>query len=369
MATTTEYLPLYVTPPGHTLRDELDARGMSQTELAARLGMAKQTISKIMGGEAPISEETAIGLERVLGVPAYFWSAREADYRTYIEHEQQRELLAGEVEWVRRFPYREMAGYGWVAETRKPLERLLSLLSFLGIKTPAEWPRLMTQRKYAAFRSSVSASASEYSLGAWLIQGERVAQQQSVDEYSPATLRGALQEMRALTVRAPEEAREGLLSICAAAGLRLALVPSLPRLGVWGATRWLSATRPMIQLSNRYRTDDQFWFTFFHEAFHVLLHRNKTIFESAGIGSSENAVEAEADEAACGLLMPDSAYWPFVERREPRTAARVQELAHKLGIAPGIVVGRLQREKWVRYDNKLLNELKRDFSAIFLTTA
>jgi len=367
MATTTEYLPLYVTPPGHTLRDELEARGMSQTELATRLGMAKQTISKIMGGEAPISEETAIGLERVLGVPAYFWSMREADYRTYLEQAQQRQVLAGEVQWVRRFPYREMAGYGWVAETRRPLDRLLSLLSFLGIKTPAEWPPLMTQRKYAAFRSSVAASVSEYSLGAWLIQGERVAQQQSVGEYSPATLRGALQAMRALTVRVPEEAREGLLSICAAAGVRLALVPSLPRLGVWGATRWLSATRPMIQLSNRYRTDDQFWFTFFHEVFHVLLHRNKTIFESEGPGSASSQMEADANEAAGELLIPADEYWPFFERNESKTRERVVEFAQQLGIAPGIVVGRLQREKRVSYGNTHLNSLKRDFSAVFLT--
>ena len=71
------YTPDYAVPPGTTLKETLDEKGISQAQLAVRTGLAEKTISQIVNGIAPISYETAGKLELVLGIPARFWNARE----------------------------------------------------------------------------------------------------------------------------------------------------------------------------------------------------------------------------------------------------------------------------------------------------
>ena len=99
-----QYRPDTVSPPGETLRDLLEEMGLSQAELATRMGRPKKTISEIMNGKAAITTETALQLEMVLGVPADFWNAREQDYREYLAREQQAQELARQYEWAKRFP-------------------------------------------------------------------------------------------------------------------------------------------------------------------------------------------------------------------------------------------------------------------------
>jgi len=368
MVTAYEYRPAYVTPPGNTLRDELAARSMSQTELAVSLGMAKQTISKIINGKAPISEDTAIGLARVLGVPAYYWLTHEANYRAYLQEKDQREKLAQHVDWVERFPYKAMAALAWVADAPKPVDRLINLLGFLGIKSPNEWQPLIEQKRYTSYRKTASTQADEYALYVWLIKGERDSQEQRIKRFSARVLRESLPALRKLTTEPLEVIRSELTRLCAESGVLLTFVPSLPMLGIWGAARWLSAERPLIQLSGRYRSDDHFWFTFFHEVYHILLHHNRTILEFGEVGFGKTEMEHEANEKASQLLIPDDQYWPFYERRERITRDRLLAFATELGIAPGIIVGRLQRDKRLHYNSRL-NSLKRDFSALFRAAA
>lgn len=68
-------------PPGETLAEEIEALGISRTQLAAALGQPAQAVNEIIQGERPITEETALGLERVLGIGAHVWSGLESAYR------------------------------------------------------------------------------------------------------------------------------------------------------------------------------------------------------------------------------------------------------------------------------------------------
>ena len=68
-------------PPGETLSDEIAARGISQTALAARLRQPVQVVDEIMHGKKAITDHTAIGLEKVLGIPAAFWVNLEQNYQ------------------------------------------------------------------------------------------------------------------------------------------------------------------------------------------------------------------------------------------------------------------------------------------------
>ena len=68
-------------PPGETLAETLDAMGMTQAELARRMGRPAQAIHEIVKGEKTLTAETAFQLEKVLGAPAQLWTRLEADYR------------------------------------------------------------------------------------------------------------------------------------------------------------------------------------------------------------------------------------------------------------------------------------------------
>lgn len=81
---TTQYRPTSVSPPGETLLDMLEERGMTQADLAQRLERSTKNISEIVNGKAPITSELALALEQTLGAPARFWIAREAIYREWL---------------------------------------------------------------------------------------------------------------------------------------------------------------------------------------------------------------------------------------------------------------------------------------------
>jgi plasmid maintenance system antidote protein VapI len=80
-----EYRPTSVSPPGGTLCDLLEERGMSQAELAERMGRSETFVSNLVNGETPLTQDTAHQLERILNVPTHFWNYREQQYREVLD--------------------------------------------------------------------------------------------------------------------------------------------------------------------------------------------------------------------------------------------------------------------------------------------
>jgi Zn-dependent peptidase ImmA (M78 family) len=141
----------------------------------------------------------------------------------------------------------------------------------------------------------------------------------------------------------------------AKSGVAIVFVPELPKSRAYGATRWLNPVKALIQLSLRYKTNDHLWFTFFHEAGHIVLHgKRKTFLEGDGHTGSKSQ-ESEADRFACDHLIPLHDYESLVEAK-PITSDAVKQFAKRIGIAPGIVVGRLQHDGHLPYTH--LNALK-----------
>jgi Zn-dependent peptidase ImmA (M78 family) len=151
--------------------------------------------------------------------------------------------------------------------------------------------------------------------------------------------------------------------ICAQAGVAVVFVPELPGTHLYGATRWLGTKKALIQLSLRGKSDDQLWFTFFHEAGHILLHEKKDVFikaEGKGcgeIGGSEK--EQEANQFAQDLLIPSEKYQAFVDTGQ-FDESEIRTFAKEIGIAPGIIVGRLQHEKIIPFS--AWNNLKKRYT-------
>ena len=340
MATSSRSWPDVAIPPGEVLAETLETLGITQAELARRAGRPVQAVNEIVRGGKEITPETALQLERVLGVPAHIWVRLEADYQFVRARTEDRVQLQREVPVARRYPYTAMAKLGWVKQTRDPVEKVRELLFFFGVASLKNIP--LTQS--AAFRRSSKVSYSKEALAAWLRQGEREASKLENASYNASALRSLIPKIRGLTTRPPNIFEPQLRGLLASVGVALVIIPHLPKTGAQGATWWRHPNKAVLQMSIRYKWDDIFWFGLMHELGHVLLH-GKTIVFIEGIPGTDTRLEREADSFAAEQLIPAQIFERFKASRPRPSRNSVVRFAGRIGIAPSIVVGRLQHEK------------------------
>lgn len=353
--TANEYTPEVVSPPGETLAEVLDDRSMTQAELAQRMGRPKKTINEIVNGKAELTPETAIQLESVLGIPAAFWNNFESNYRGYLARVAEEARLAAHAAWPDRFPLGEMYTYGWIAPRPDRISKVRELLSFFAVSSVDQWQERY-QAPLVAYRLPKRFTPDVHALSAWLRQGEREAQSVEGKPFDAAAFRRTLKEIRTLTLEAPSVFQPRVEALGAECGVAIVFVPEVNKSRACGAARWLSPQKAMIQLSLRYKTADHLWFTFFHEAAHVLLHGKRESFvEFEGGSSGKRDEEEDANRFATDQLIPRMAFQQFVSSGLfNRDSVRV--FADRVGVAPGIVVGRLQHERQIPFSQ--LNDLK-----------
>src|SRR5438132_2146382 len=133
------YNPDVVSAPGETLLETIEMLGMSQAELAERTGRPKKTINEIIKGKAPITPETALQLEKVLGVPASFWNNYERNYREYLARRDEDDRLKHQTDWLKGFPVAAMVRLGWIRRCDTKVQQLRELLCFFAIASPEQW--------------------------------------------------------------------------------------------------------------------------------------------------------------------------------------------------------------------------------------
>ncbi len=352
-----EYIPDYISPPGETLLETLDALGMSQAELAGRTGRPRKTINEIIKGKTAITPETALQFERVLGIHASFWNNRERFYSENLARIEEQKRLEKQVKWLKTLPIKAMAKKGWIRSFNNKVQQLMEVLNFFGVSSPEHWDKLICNKIQAALRTSPAFEIDSGALAAWLRKGEIDARHIKCAPYDNGNFRMSLRDVRSLTVEPPEVFQQKMVQLCAESGVAVVFIPELPKTRASGATRWLTPLKALIQLSLRYKTDDQFWFTFFHEAAHILLHGKRDVFLE-GIGA-DNKREVEANKFASEMLIPAGELNSFI--KSPRITERdIRCFASEIGIAPGIVVGRLQYDRILPYTH--LNKLKRQFA-------
>lgn len=344
------YYPDLVTPPGEILLEKLEELGMTQADLADRIGRTKKTVNEIVKGKAPILSATALQLERVLAIPARFWTSAEAQYRESLARVEERKHLGGHLDWLEKIPVRKMVNLGWLPHRADPIATLQDVLNFFGVASLDALERVWKDR-CLAFRQSVVHRTDWYALLAWIRKGELKAQALSCAPYDEKRFRVVLGEIRKLT-RVPGFAPR-MVELCASAGVALVFVPEISGARAWGVTHWLNPDKAVIQLSLRGKTDDHLWFTFFHEAAHILLHPKRGIFVE--LNGTVDSREREANEFASDFLIPPPA-WQLLAQTKPNRGVEVEAVAKRLDIAPGIIVGRLQREGLLPWTH--LNALK-----------
>jgi HTH-type transcriptional regulator / antitoxin HigA len=350
--TITSYIPDFLVLPGEVLEDYLDSYGMTQAELADRTGMAKKTVNEIIKGKAAITPDSALKFERVFRRPASFWNSLERQFQEDQVRLAEKERLSVHLEWLKRIPVRTMAKYEWIKHFADPFEQLEEILHFFGIASPDQWKKVWKGHQ-VAYRQTQRFEACAEAVSAWLRQGEIEAQKITCGPFDKKGFQEALDQIRSLTQEVdPKVFCPKLIEMCSKVGVAVIFVRELPKTGVSGATRWIG-DKAIIQLSLRYKCNDQLWFTFFHEAGHIVKHGKKEIFiEGNGMDGEK---EAEANRFSCDKLINPLDIKRFLSYWDRRSLSVIPQFASEIGVAPGIVVGRLQHDGLLRipYGNKL----------------
>ncbi|MGH8907962.1 MAG: HigA family addiction module antitoxin [Egibacteraceae bacterium] len=351
---TFDYTPDYAVRPGETLRETLEALDMSQRELAERTGLSTKTINQIVGGTAPLTQDTALKLEQVTGVPARMWNSLETNYRERLARLRQQERLADQQGWVDELPLPALRQAKIITRTKHDrIGVLQEFLAFFGVADRDAWQRVWGQPA-AAFRQSPTLTADPVAVAAWLRQGELEAGAIDCAAYDEDALKDALAEARSLMSGHPHEWHPHIVRAFAAAGVALVVLPEVKGARAFGASRWLTPRKAIVQLSLRRKWEDEFWFSLFHEACHVLKHPKKNVFVSNG--DPNDGYEHEANLFAARLLIPKE-YEDAL--RSIRLLSEVEPFARKVGVPPGVVVGRLQHDGIFPYS--VGHDLRRKF--------
>lgn len=360
------FQPDWLIHPGEHLAEYLESWGMSQAELADRTGLHRKTINAIINGSMSITPDTAVLLEPVFGMPARFWINLDAAYHERSVLLRRNDALQANHDWLNRFPIKEMQKRDLLPDTKDRIELSVALMRFFALGDVAQWDVLWRQSTaWVAYRQQRVETKTAELVSVWLREGQRAVEQREAVPFDAAKLREALPRMRQLTIAEHDTVWPLLQTMCDNVGVLLVRVKPYKGLGVYAAT-YRYRGRTVIQLSGLRRTVDQFWFSFFHEVGHLLLHGVKEVFldddETARHATHTDTQEAEANAFAARTLIPDGAYRKFVrETRQPYIATTIERFATQQAVHPGIVVGRLQYEHVLPYSSTL-NSLKDNYS-------
>lgn len=353
------YKPETITHPGEIVADYLEHLDWSQRDLSRRTGITPKTISKICNGKTSITPHTAVLFENVLKRPARFWLNLQQKFDENAVRNKIKSKVYIWESWSKNFPLAEMKRFGWIEEKSESTE-VNTLLDFFGVSSPKSW-NLVWESANVAYRQTRKFKTSNEAISAWVRATELMATnletEVEVNSFNEIYLYSIIEEIRKLTNTKPEHYIPELTSLCAKAGVLVVWVPELKQTGISGCARWLSDKKALIALTLRYKTDDQMWFTFFHELGHVLLHRKDKVFildnaydhlRDGIIDPPMQVREEEANRFASDTLIPPNSLFEFISKGNYKSQA-IYNFSNEIGIAPGIIVGRLQQEKVLSY--------------------
>ncbi len=337
-----------VPAPGHYIREELEARGWKQVDLAYVLGVPEQSVNLIVAGKRGITADMAKALGDAFDVPAeLFVNLQKAYDLSRARAPDPSVARRGRLQSV--YPIREMMKRGWLVATEAADLLDAQLARFFEKTSVDEVPHMAHAAKKTGYDETPPAQL------AWLFRVRQIAWETTVPKYSEKALREALPRLRHL-MSEPEEARHvpRILMECA---VRFVLVEPLPNSKIDGVCFWLDDSSPVVGMSTRFDRIDNFWFVLRHELEHVLRKHGrdtpKIDADIDGEAGSKGAVSDEervANDAASDFCVPRGELDSFISRKQPFFSERdLLGFANRLQVHPGIVAGQL-RKRLNRWD-------------------
>ena len=325
-------------PPGATIREQLESRNMSQKEFAQRMDMSEKHISRLINGKVELTHETALRLELVLGIPANFWNNMEALYREQEARVHEELTLEQDEAVAAKMPYSECARLGWLQPTRNKSEKVHSLRRFFEVANLGVLEKM--QIFGIAYRTAGANNKSDYAKAVWAQKARIEARSIRTDPINIKLLKESLPQIRAMTTLNPEVFCDKLADILARCGIALVFLPHIKGSFIHGAT-FADGNYIVLGLTVRGKYADMFWFSLFHELGHIICGH---ITDNKDDDSNEN----EADNFAQSALIPSEKYDDFIGRKN-FNKTEILYFSNMIAIAPGIVLGRLQKENRIPY--------------------
>ncbi len=358
MARAATFQPDWHSSPGDTISEILAERSQPLSDFARKMGTPLTHAQELVQGAVKIDQKIAKRLEHVLGPSATFWLSREQQYRADFERIHSSIEPLSDNDWLAKLPLRDMRKFGWIEPAVSRADKLVACLRFFAVPDVHTW-----QQKYrgeisvASFRTTPTFSSNPFAVTTWLKWAEIESARISCQPWNLLRFKSKLHDIRAFSrIKDPSRFLPEIVQMCADCGVALVIARTPTGCRASGATRFLTPDKALLVLSFRYLSDDHFWFTFFHEAGHLVLHAKEAIFlvDDSDVTSDE---EVEANEFAARMLIPAEFVPELLNLR-----LRVKEIvrfSRKLGISPGIVVGQLQNLG--RINRGRLNGLKRHY--------
>lgn len=337
--------------PGDTIQETIDILRMSQVELAERIGRSKEKLNELINGKAPITKETAGKLELVLNIPAHTWLELERIYQEEQLAIEQLEFLQKCKDWINKFPIAKMKKLALLPKTINKEELTESLLRFFRIASPNEWDSIYSENSMA-FKINLTHVTQPEAVSVWLRFGEIQSEKIVLNAFDKKAFRASLSEIQKISFEHPDDWQQKLQDLCAKCGVALVYTPCITKAPIYGAARWIkNGTVPLIQMTDRQKQNNAFWFTFYHECCHILLHGKKDIFiENLREITQDAEKEAEADEFAAKHLF-DQRCIEEICALDEITPSTIKNFSKKYQIHPSIIVAQLQRNSRIAYND------------------
>lgn len=329
--------------PGEYIKDELDFRNLSQKEFALRMQRPNTKINQLINGNLDINDDTAIRLEKVLGISAKNWLNLQMNYNLTKAYLSEKASRTAQYHYLKSIEYKQLVDLEILPPAKDKAEKILNLQKHLEVNT-LDAVEIVYEH---LFRSSPRTKFYPLIIAIWLKWGQSFADKIELQRFDCRKLANTIPKLKELS-RKPEITQE-LVGVLNKAGVGVIITPLIKNCQVNGAV-YKFGSNPIIQINDRRKWLDTFWFTVFHEIAHILLHfkrkKNPILIDYDGIVSSE---EVEANNWACNALIPSDEYRKFVaEKKSFFTENAIVDIAAKLGVHPGIVVGRLQFDNYLK---------------------
>lgn len=335
------FQPDWVSPPGATILDLLEERGATVGDFASAVQRSTREVSELLYGSLALNEAWAKQLSDFLGASPDFWLRREEQYRSSVRRLAQPIDDAGAASWLAELPLADMVRFGWIDRGKNRGETLVNALAFFDVPSVDSWRnRYKLALESAAYRTSAAFETRPGAVAAWLRRGEVAAREVDCQPWDAEKFRAALEPIRTLT-KQPDPAKflPELKALGRECGVSIIVERAPDGCRASGATKFLTPNRALMLLSFRYLADDQFWFTVFHEAGHLLLHSRQGLFLE-GFESPDGSAEKEADEFATRTLFTEAGLDEL--KTIPLNQFAIARFAKRLGIGIGPIVGQLQ---------------------------
>jgi addiction module HigA family antidote len=344
--------------PGDRIQEHIDFIGMSQAELAERLGRSIPKLNELIKGKAPITKETAAKLEYVLGIDASFWLNLEKHYQEELLEIEQLEFLETCKSWVTGFPLAALKKMKVLPDTNNKPELAEALLKFFRVASPNEWSRIYEGHSLA-FKIELKHTTDPKAISAWLRIGELQADKIELKEFDKKKLTDAIPLIQEIAFNEQLNWKYELQQLCASFGVAVVYSPCLSKAPIFGAARWIkNKSVPLIQLTDRKKDYNAFWFSFYHELAHIRYHNKSDIFID-GIDNiqPDGDKENEADTFAERMIFNESLKNKAIEQNL-NTVEKLKSFSKENKIHLSILISQLQRQERINYDDFTANKLK-----------